>query len=206
MIRPRDHIHDDGGIIWRQTAASSRLTQMLALDGVESRPPARGGDIANAILDGTDALMLSEETAAGDYPLDAVKIMAQVAKKLKGFWNRDSASPALKKPSGGDQHSAISLARDLHAQAFLIPTTQAHWRLIARYARNSRLSPSSPEPQTVRCSALSGGCPVLSEDSKALIKWLRAVQKKALNLGVVKSGISSQITAGLPLHQAGTTT
>lgn len=184
-------------------------TQMLRSMVWNPRPTrAEVADIANAILDGTDALMLSEETAAGDYPLAAVKIMARVAEETETILEARQRFTGLKKTiPEAISLGAISLARDLQVKAFLIPTTSGSTaRLIARYRPQQPIIAISPEPQTVKLLCLVWGVyPSPIRGFKSTDEMVRALQKKALEMGVVKRGDLVAITAGLPLHQAGTT-
>ncbi len=184
-------------------------TQMLRSMVWNPRPTrAEVADIANAILDGTDALMLSEETAAGDYPLQAVKVMAQVAEETETILEPRQRFSGLKKTvPEAISLGAISLARDLQVKAFLIPTTSGSTaRLIARYRPQQPIIAVSPEPQTVKNLCLVWGVyPVLIKGFKSTDEMVRSLQTKALELGFVKRGDLVAITAGLPLHQAGTT-
>ncbi|HSK28356.1 MAG TPA: pyruvate kinase [Candidatus Limnocylindria bacterium] len=184
-------------------------TQMLRSMVWNPRPTrAEVADIANAILDGTDALMLSEETAAGDYPLEAVKIMAKVAEETEQILEPRQRFAGLEKTvPEAISVGAISLARDLHVKAFLIPTTSGGTaRLIARYRPQQPIIAVSPEPQTVKSLCLVWGVyAVPIKGFKSTDEMVRAVQTKALESGMVKRGDLVAITAGLPLHQAGTT-
>lgn len=184
-------------------------TQMLRSMVWNPRPTrAEVADIANAILDGTDALMLSEETAAGDYPLEAVKIMVRVAEETELLLESRERFVGLEKTvPEAISIGAVSLARDLHVKAFLIPTTSGSTaRLIARYRPQQPIVAVSPEPQTVKTLCLVWGVhPVPIKGFKSTDEMVRAVQKKALESGLVKRGDLVAITAGLPLHQAGTT-
>src|SRR5262245_5231063 len=184
-------------------------TQMLRSMVWNPRPTrAEVADIANAILDGTDALMLSEETAAGDYPLAAVEIMAQVAEETERILEpRQRFSGLDKTVPEAISLGAISLASDLRVKAFLIPTTSGSTaRLIARYRPSQPIIAVSPERQTVKLLCLVWGVyPAPTRGFKNTDDMMRALQKKALELGLVKPGDLVAITAGLPLHQAGTT-
>jgi pyruvate kinase len=184
-------------------------TQMLRSMVWNPRPTrAEVADIANAILDGTDALMLSEETAAGDYPLDAVKIMAKVAEETEQILEPGEHFTGLEKTiPEAISLGAISLARDLRVKAFLIPTTSGGTaRLIARYRPLQPIIAVSPERQTVKMLCLVWGVyPVPIRGFKSTDEMVRMLQKKALDIGAVKAGDLVAITAGLPLHQAGTT-
>lgn len=184
-------------------------TQMLRSMVWNPRPTrAEVADIANAILDGTDALMLSEETAAGDYPLEAVKIMAQVAEETERILEPRQLFAGLKRTvPEAISRSAISLARDLQVKAFLIPTTSGSTaRLIARYRPRQPIIAVSPDPQTVKMLCLVWGVyPVPIRGFKSTDEMVALLQRKTLELGFVKSKDLVAITAGLPLHQAGTT-
>ena len=184
-------------------------TQMLRSMVWNPRPTrAEVADIANAILDGTDALMLSEETAAGDYPLEAIKIMAQVAEETEKILEPRQVFAGLKRTvPEAISRSAISLAQDLQVKAFLIPTTSGGTaRLIARYRPQQPIIAVSPVPQTVKMLCLVWGVYAIPiRGFKNTDEMVRLLQKKALELGVVKPKDLVAITAGLPLHQAGTT-
>jgi pyruvate kinase len=184
-------------------------TQMLRSMVWNPRPTrAEVADIANAILDGTDALMLSEETAAGDYPLDAVRIMAQVAEETETILEpRQRFTGLAKTIPEAISVSAISLARDLDVKAFLIPTTSGSTaRLIARYRPTQPIIAVSPDPQTVKMLCLVWGVyPQTARGFKNTDEMVRVLQQKALESGIVKRGDLVAITAGLPLHQSGTT-
>jgi pyruvate kinase len=152
--------------------------------------------------------MLSEETAAGDYPLEAVKIMVRVAEETELLLESRERFVGLEKTvPEAISIGAVSLARDLHVKAFLIPTTSGSTaRLIARYRPQQPIIAVSPEPQTVKTLCLVWGVhPVPIKGFKSTDEMVRAVQKKALESGLVKRGDLVAITAGLPLHQAGTT-
>jgi pyruvate kinase len=184
-------------------------TQMLRSMVWNPRPTrAEVADIANAILDGTDALMLSEETAAGEYPLEAVKIMARVAEETEIMLEPRQRFAGLPKTvPEAISMSAISLARDLQVKAFLIPTTSGGTaRLIARYRPQQPIIAVSPDPQTVKMLCLVWGVRSMSTRGfKSTDEMVRVLQHKALASGLVKRGDLVAITAGLPLHQSGTT-
>ena len=165
-------------------------------------------DIANAVLDGTDAVMLSEETAAGDYPVDAVRTMAEVAEETETILEPRFQFMGLKKSVPESiSFAAISLARDLQVKAFLIPTSSGSTaRMIARYRPQPPIIAISPDPQTLKTLCLVWGVyPVMVKSLQSTDVMLRVAQEKAVKLGFVKSGDLVAITAGLPLHQAGTT-
>jgi pyruvate kinase len=184
-------------------------TQMLRSMVWNPRPTrAEVTDIANAVLDGTDALMLSEETAAGEYPVEAVRIMAQVAEETEKILEPRQRFIGLQRTvPEAISLGAISLARDLHVKAFLIPTSSGSTaRLIARYRPQQPIIAISPNMQTIKLLCLVWGVhPVPVRSFKSTDEMLRALQKKAMDSGIVKRHDLVAITAGLPLHQSGTT-
>ncbi len=184
-------------------------TQMLRSMVWNPRPTrAEVADIANAILDGTDALMLSEETAVGEYPLEAVKIMAQVAEETETILEPRRRFEGLPQTiPEAISVSAISLARDLQVKAFLIPTTSGGTaRLIARYRPRQPIIAVSADPKTVKMLCLVWGVySAPTRGFKSTDEMVRVLQQKAVESGLVKRGDLVVITAGLPLHQSGTT-
>jgi pyruvate kinase len=184
-------------------------TQMLRSMVQNPRPTrAEVADIANAVLDGTDALMLSEETAAGDYPVQAVRTMAKVAEETEQILEpRYQFAGRKKSVPEAISFAAISLARDLKVQAFLIPTSSGSTaRMIARYRPQNPIIAFSPEKPTLKTLCLVWGVyPVAVPAFHSTDAMLRDAQKKAVKLGFVKRGDLVAITAGLPLQQAGTT-
>jgi pyruvate kinase len=184
-------------------------TQMLRSMVQNPRPTrAEVADIANAVLDGTDALMLSEESAVGNYPVEAVRTMAQIAaeteKILEPRSQFDGLAPTVPEAIS---YAAVSLARDLRVKAFLIPTTSGSTaRMIARYRPSQPIVAVSPNAQTVKSLCLvSGVYPVHVGSFQSTEAMLRLAQDKALKTGLVKKSDLVAITAGLPLHQSGTT-
>jgi pyruvate kinase len=184
-------------------------TQMLRSMVQNPRPSrAEVADIANAVLDGTDALMLSEESAVGNYPVQAVKTMAQVAVETEKILEPRFQFDGLKNDiPEAISHAAVSLARDLQVKAFLIPTTSGSTvRMIARYRPTQPLIAITPDPATVKALCLVWGVyPCLIPSYRSTDAMVRLAQKKALASGHVKRGDLVAITAGLPLHTAGTT-
>lgn len=165
-------------------------------------------DIANAVLDGTDALMLSEESAAGDYPVESVRTMAQVAEETEKILEPRYEFLGIEKTvPEAISHAAVSLARDLQVEAFLIPTSSGSTaRMIARYRPKHPIVAISPEPQTVKTLCLVWGVyPVPVRGFQSTDVMLHVAQEKALSLGLVKHGDLVAITGGLPLHKSGTT-
>ena len=184
-------------------------TQMLRSMVQNPRPTrAEVADIANAVLDGTDALMLSEESAVGDHPVKAVKTMAAVAEETERILEPRYQFTGLEKTvPEAISVAAVSLARDLHVKAFLIPTSSGSTaRMIARYRPLQPIIAISPEPQTVKILCLVWGVwPFQVTSFQSTDAMIKMLHKKALGTKLVKRGDLVAITAGLPLHQPGTT-
>jgi len=177
---------------------------------VQNPRPTRAevADIANAILDGTDALMLSEESAAGDYPVEAVRTMEQVARETENILEpRFQSAGKRKSVPEAISFAAITLAPQLEVQAFLIPTSSGSTaRMIARYRPRQPIMAFSAEKQTLKTLCLVWGVyPVAVPAFQSTDAMLRYAQKQAIKLGFVKRGDLVAITAGLPLQQSGTT-
>ena len=107
---------------------SITATQMLDSMVASTRPTrAEVADVANAILDGTDALMLSQETAVGHYPVGAIEMMAAIAEHTERYayyraWNDRRVRRDARDPAYTLAHSACVAARELHLAALVIPT------------------------------------------------------------------------------------
>ena len=194
-------------------------TQMLESMMKNPRPTrAEVTDIANAIIDGTDAIMLSGETAIGQYPCRAVEIMDTVAQSIEKTLHYNEQLSGRKLAEAGSIPDAISLAtchiaRALEVAAILcLSATGYTARFVARYRPRCPILVYTLEPSTQRRLNLTWGVvPFLMEkmdghgdisNLDALIRYaLETAQKEKL----VKSGQRVVVTAGLPLGRGGTT-
>jgi pyruvate kinase len=187
-------------------------TQML-LGMVQSPRPTRAEvtDVANAILDGTDAVMLSEETAIGRYPVEAVKMMARIASETEPTfpfstwaqkWNREGMPLDEAVAS-----SACDLAERIQAAAIITFTHSGGTAgLVAKYRPGRPILAPTPLPETYRRLALVWGVvPLLSRKMTNTDEMIRHVFAKALESGIVKRGQRVVITAGIPMGVPGTT-
>ncbi|MBV9944566.1 MAG: pyruvate kinase, partial [Solirubrobacterales bacterium] len=188
-------------------------TQMLDSMVNSSRPTrAEVADVANAILDGTDAVMLSQETAIGAYPIGAVEMMASVAERVEHTvpyrtWNEERVRRDARDPAYTIAYSACAAARDLHLAALVVPTLSGRSaRLISAHRPQVPIYALSPGKETVRrCSLMWGvqaGPMRRHEVTEALIA---DAARRVVELGWVKSGARVGITAGLPSGRPGTT-
>jgi pyruvate kinase len=188
-------------------------TQMLDSMVNSSRPTrAEVADVANAILDGTDAVMLSQETAVGQYPVGAVEMMASVAEKTEATlpyrtWNEERVRRDARDPAYTIAYSACAAARDLHLAALVVPTLSGRSaRLISAHRPQVPIYVLSPGKETVRRCSLMWGVEAGPMRRHEVTEHLIAdAAKRVVELGWVKSGARVGITAGLPSGRPGTT-
>jgi pyruvate kinase len=188
-------------------------TQMLASMVNNPRPTrAEVTDVANAILDGTDAVMLSEETAIGHYPVEAVRFLDGIARTTETTFPfddwlhrfdklvRDSISDAI-------SYAACELARNLQAKAILASTASGTTaRLISRFRPAMPVIAVTSKEETVRRLCLSWGVfSLLIEELKNVDQMLEVVKMMAVQSGHLTSGDRLVITAGTPLGTMGAT-
>ena len=185
-------------------------TQMLRSMVEHPRPTrAEVTDVANAILDGTDAIMLSEETAQGAYPVQAVRVMAKVAADVEPLFDHDGWNARLKASTklsfeAAVAHTAVEMATDIGAAAILTCTTSGSTsRLVARYRPRQPLLAMTPHPRTaVRLALTFGAVPVLMDETDSAEDLERRAIAAALLNGYVKPGQPVVVTAGLPFNRA----
>jgi pyruvate kinase len=200
-------------IAGRLARPSITATQMLDSMVSSSRPTrAEVADVANAILDGTDAVMLSQETAIGSYPVESVAMMAAVAERTERelpyrVWSEERVRRDGRDPAYTVAHSACVAARDLHLAALVVPTLSGRSaRLISAHRPQVPIYALSPGKETVRrCSLMWGvqaGSMRRHEITEALIS---DAAHRVVELGWVKPGARVGITAGLPSGRPGTT-
>jgi pyruvate kinase len=184
-------------------------TEMLRSMTQNPRPTrAEVADVANAVLDGTDALMLSEESAVGSYPVRAVETMARVATETEKILEpRAHFDGIVKSVPEGISHAAVSLARDLGVKVFLIPTTSGSTaRMIARYRPSEPLIALTPQPKTVKTLCLVWGVyPHLIPAYRTTDTMVNFARRIARQSGLVRRGDLIAITAGRQPGTAGTT-
>ncbi|MGI8864081.1 MAG: pyruvate kinase [Solirubrobacteraceae bacterium] len=197
----------------RLARPSITATQMLDSMVSSSRPTrAEVADVANAILDGTDAVMLSQETAIGGYPVQAVEMMASVAERTEqslpyGDWNETRVRRDARDPAYTIAYSACAAARDLHLAALVVPTLSGRSaRLLSAHRPQVPIFALSPGRETVRRCSLMWGVQAASMRRHEITEALIAdAARRVVELGWVKSGARVGITAGLPSGRPGTT-
>jgi pyruvate kinase len=188
-------------------------TQMLDSMVASSRPTrAEVADVANAILDGTDAVMLSQETAVGAYPVEAVKMMASIAERAErtapyAQWNETRVRRDQRDPAYTIAFMACRAAHELGLAALVCPTLSGRSvRLISAHRPDVPIYALSPGRETVRRCGLMWGVEAASLPRYEVTEDLiNASARRVVELGWVKKGQRIGITAGLPSGRPGTT-
>ncbi len=188
-------------------------TQMLE-SMVQSPTPTRAevSDVANAIFDGTDAVMLSAETAVGAYPVEAVRVMDRVARRVEASAEyaeklRFLRPEPLHTTPDSIALASVDVAESLPARVIAVFT--ASGRSVAHVARFRPAVPVAaltPSERVCRQLALvSGVYPRLAPDPKDTDDMVRLAMERVRSLGVAEPGDRVVITAGVPFGVSGTT-
>jgi pyruvate kinase len=188
-------------------------TQMLDSMVTSSRPTrAEVADVANAILDGTDAVMLSEETAVGSHPVGAVRLMAAIARRAEAIapyaeWNDHRVRRDERDPAYTVAYNACAAVRQLKLSALVVPTLSGRSaRLISAHRPQVPIFALSPGRETVRRCGLMWGVQAASIGRHEVTEDLiRDAARRVVELGWGKPGQRVGITAGLPSGRPGTT-
>lgn len=188
-------------------------TQMLESMTTHPRPTrAEVTDIANAIYDGTSAIMLSGETAAGLYPIEAVRTMAKIAERTENeidYKKRFAmiSSIPYTNVTNAISHATCTTAHDLKATAIITVTKSGQTaRLISRYRPETPIIGCSPESKICRHMNMSWGVtPVLIDYQDSTDDLLDHTVKKVYEHNLINYGDLIVITAGIPLGISGTT-
>jgi pyruvate kinase len=188
-------------------------TQML-LSMVENPRPTRAevGDVANAILDGTDAVMLSEETAAGRYPAEAVATMQRIARDAEsafpfGQWMRRFEDRSLQSLPEAVAGAACELAEHIGASAIVAWTEAgATARLVAKHRpRRPILALCTSEGTARRLALVWGVLPLVVEKVEDTDAMMERAPELAAARGLAEPGDKVVITAGVPRGVSGST-
>jgi pyruvate kinase len=200
-------------IAGRLARPSITATQMLDSMVSSSRPTrAEVADVANAILDGTDAVMLSQETAIGAYPVEAVEMMAAVAERTESVlpyreWSEHRVRRDARDPAYTVAYSACTAAHELHLAALVVPTLSGRSaRLLSAHRPNVPIFALSPGRETVRRCSFMWGVQAASMRRHEVTEALIAdAGRRVVELGWAPRGARVGITAGLPSGKPGTT-
>jgi len=197
----------------RLARPSITATQMLDSMVSSSRPTrAEVADVANAILDGTDAVMLSQETAVGAYPVEAVATMDAVARRTEReapyqAWNEERVRRDARDPAYTVAYMACAAVRELHLAALVVPTLSGRSaRLISAHRPQVPILALSPGRETVRrCSLMWGVQAAWMRRHEVTEELIADAARRVVELGWLKPGVRVGITAGLPSGRPGTT-
>jgi len=188
-------------------------TQMLE-SMIELPTPTRAeaSDVANAILDGTDACMLSAETAAGKYPIEAVEMMARIAKESEGHSVFRYHSPALQRGSVHQITDGISAAAcqtaDLMNAKLLVAFTNSGSsaiKLSKRHPHSIILGATIHEHIARRLSVYWGVIPVLIKKPSSVEEMFEEIMQRILELKLARKDDIAILTSGFPLWTSGST-
>ncbi|HLY49374.1 MAG TPA: pyruvate kinase [Solirubrobacteraceae bacterium] len=201
------------GLAGRLARPSITATQMLDSMVSSTRPTrAEVADVANAILDGTDAVMLSQETAVGAHPVLAVEMMAAIAHRTERdapyrTWNEERVRRDARDPAYTVAYMACAAVRELHLAALVVPTLSGRSaRLISAHRPQVPIYALSPGRETVRRCNLMWGVQAASMRRHEVTEALIAdAARRVVELGWIKPGARIGITAGLPSGRPGTT-
>jgi len=181
---------------------------------VENPRPTRAevSDVANAVLDGSDALMLSEESAVGGYPVEAVKVLAETAEAAEARLFAQRSLTSFYRTGNVSTSEAIAQAAGLvalQAKAIAIiccTRTGQTARLVAKYRPVQPIVAVTPDPQTVRPLMLVWGVqPILSEEFTSIDAMTKAAMELAYKKGIVMRGDRVVIVAAAPSTPRGET-
>ncbi|MHA6485220.1 pyruvate kinase [Paenibacillus sp. strain BS8-2] len=191
------------------------ITATQMLDSMQRNPRptrAEASDVANAIFDGTDAIMLSGETAAGKYPVESVQTMSRIAERAESaleyreiFMKQANAQQVS--VTEAVSQSVANSALDLNAKA-IVTSTQSGFtaRMVSKYRPKSPIIAVTTDERTMRRLALGWGViPVKGTDADTTDEMFEIAVKGAMGTGLLSLGDTIVITAGVPVGRAGTT-
>lgn len=193
-------------------------TQMLESMIENPRPTrAEASDVANAIIDGTDAVMLSAETAVGRFPVEAVRAMVRIATEIEASSLLEAGphydtplEPRTGKEMQGEwavAAASVEAARRLNAPLIFTFTRSGFTaRVVSSFRPPVPILALSDNLRTYRQLALVWGViPILCEPGSTYDQMLACARSTALAMGLAREGERVVLTAGLPLHTSGTT-
>ncbi len=188
-------------------------TQMLDSMIRNPRPTrAEASDIANAIFDGTDAIMLSGESANGDYPLEAATTMSNIAKEAEANLDYTDALNKRKENSIKNVSNAISLAtcttaKELNVTAIITSTQTGHTaRMVSKYRPKCPIVAVTPSKEVARSLSLNFGVKsIVSNKLTSTDEVIEDAVKRSLDAKYIKKGDLVIVAAGIPISTTGTT-
>lgn len=191
------------------------ITATQMLDSMERNPRptrAEASDVANAIFDGTDAIMLSGETAAGDYPVEAVQTMSSIARKAETRIDHKSLLKQITETTtmsvtDGISQSVSYTAMNLGVNAIITSTESGHTaRMISKYRPQVPVVAVTISEKVNRQLALVWGVhAVKGAKVHTIDEMLEEAVDRGLHTGLFERGSKVIITAGVPIGESGTT-
>ena len=189
---------------------SITATEMLESMIKNPRPTrAEISDVANAVYDGSSAVMLSGETAAGDYPVEAVKAMSKIAEQaemsVSYIAHIDEEDYRINDLAEALSHSACTLAHDIGAKVIVVCTrTGGTAKTVSRFRPMIDIIGMTTEQRAYRKLALSWGVvPVMSEEFYSVDVLFHYAKRAAIDSGLVKKGDKIVLTGGTPNGKSG---
>lgn len=191
------------------------ITATQMLDSMQRNPRptrAEASDVANAIFDGTDAIMLSGETAAGKYPIESVLTMSRIAERAEQsleyremFVKQSSAQQRT--ITEAISQSVANSALDLEAKAIITPTESGYTaRMVSKYRPKSPILAVTPNDQVMRRLCLIWGVvPIKGEEARNTDEMFQLAVDHSMKAGLVRLGDLVIITAGVPVGRSGST-
>lgn len=188
-------------------------TQMLDSMMRNPRPTrAEASDVANAILDGSDAIMLSGETASGKYPVEAVKTMTRIAQRIEDSLNwvelmRKRAASVGSTTTEAISYATCTTALSLEATAIITATKSGSTaRMVSKYRPHAPIVATTPTEAVFRKLLLVWGVyPLLASESETTDLLFEKSVNTAMQAGFIKNGDLVVITAGVPVGIPGST-
>lgn len=196
-------------------AGKQVITATQMLDSMMKNPrPTRAetADVANAIYDGTSAIMLSGETAAGDHPVESLQTMVRIAERIEQdidyrkrfFGHERKANPDI---TDAICHATCTTAHDLNARAIITVTKSGRSaRMISRYRPYCDIIGCAITEKVSRQLNMSWGVtPVLLEEKEEVFELFDYATAACREKGLVKEGDVAVFTSGVPIGISGTT-
>ena len=188
-------------------------TQMLESMTHNPRPTrAEVTDVASAIFDGTSAIMLSGETAAGKYPVETVKMMNSIAVTAEASLNyekilREAAQEHSLTITNAIAHATCSMAMEMNAQVIVTATSSGETpKALSKYKPKVPVVAVTPSQETARRLSLNWGVyPILAPHFKSTDEMFETCIDVAKEAGFVQEGELAVLTAGVPIGLAGST-
>lgn len=189
---------------------SITATEMLESMVKQPRPTrAEISDVANAVYDGSSAIMLSGETAAGAYPVEAVKAMAKIARQAEAntsyIAHIKESDYKITRLSEALAHSACTLAQDIGAKVIVVCTrTGGTARTVSRFRPMIDIIGMTTDERAYRKLTLSWGViPVMSEEFYSVDVLFHYAKRAAIRTGLVQNGDTIVLTGGTPNGKSG---